>query len=47
MLSLYGDVRQDGAAFGLVTWGEKIEPTVEIPWSKIASWYRGFVCGQP
>lgn len=47
MLALSVDVRQDGAAFGLVTWGEKIEPTVEIPWSKIASWYRGFVCGQP
>jgi hypothetical protein len=47
MLALSVDVRQDGAAFGLVTWGEEIEPKIEIPWSKIASWYRGFVCGQP
>ena len=47
MLALSVDVRQNGAAFGLVTWGEEIAPTVEIPWSKIASWYRGFVCGQP
>ena len=47
MLAFSVDVRQDGAAFGLVTWGEEIEPKIEIPWSKIASWYRGFVCGQP
>lgn len=47
MLALSVDVRQNGAAFGLITWGEEIAPTVEIPWSKIASWYQGFICGQP
>ncbi|WP_198088171.1 hypothetical protein [Variovorax sp. E3] len=47
MLALSVDVSHDGAKFGLVTWGKEIPANVEIPWSKVASWYRGFVCGQP
>lgn len=47
MLVLSVDVRPNGAAFSIVTWGEEIPADVEIPWSKITGWYRGFLCGQP
>jgi hypothetical protein len=37
-----------GAAFDLVTWGKdsKSNP-VEIPWSNVARWYGGYICGNP
>lgn len=42
------DVTADGAIFDLVTWGlDSSEQRVEIPWSKLASWYGGFVSGLP
>lgn len=42
------DVTQTGAIFDLVTWGTDGGTTVvEIPWSKLTSWYGGFICGLP
>ena len=40
-------VRPDGVTFSIVSWGEEVENRVTIPWSKLGSWYQGFVCGQP
>ena len=40
-------VRQDGITFSIVTWGQEVTNRVTIPWSKLGSWYQGFVCGQP
>jgi len=42
------DVTANGAIFDLVTWGrDSSENRIEIPWSKLASWYGGFVSGLP
>ena len=40
-------IRPNGVSFTIVTWGEEVKNTVTIPWSKLGSWYDGFVCGQP
>lgn len=40
-------VRPDGVTFSIVSWGEEVKNRVTIPWSKLGSWYQGFVCGQP
>ncbi|MET3180632.1 UNVERIFIED_ORG: hypothetical protein ABIC43_003798 [Variovorax guangxiensis] len=47
MLALSVQISQTGATFGLVTWGRESAADVEIPWSKLASWYRGYICGLP
>ena len=39
--------RPDGVTFSIVSWGQEVKNRETIPWSKLASWYRGFVCGRP
>lgn len=37
----------DGVTLRIATWGEESPSGVLVPWSKMASWYWGFVSGQP
>ena len=41
------DIGTDGVKFDIVTWGRETNNLVEINWSKISSWYNGFICGTP
>ena len=41
------EISGTGVKFKILTWGREARASVEIPWSKIESWYRGFVCGKP
>ena len=40
-------VGANGVDFTLVSWGKEVQNAVTIPWSKLGSWYQGFVCGEP
>jgi hypothetical protein len=40
-------IGDDGVRFDLVSWGKTTTNPPEVPWSKIGSWYQGFVCGTP
>ena len=40
-------VGPNGVSFTIVSWGQEVKNAVTIPWSKLGSWYQGFVCGQP
>lgn len=40
-------VGQAGVRFRLVTWGEEARYERQISWSKMTSWYRGYIVGTP
>jgi hypothetical protein len=40
-------LQPSGVDFRIATWGEFMLTDTRVPWSKMESWYRGFVCGLP
>jgi hypothetical protein len=41
------DIGANGVKFDILTWGRETTNLIEIPWSKIGSWYNGYICGKP
>lgn len=42
------DVQLADVGFDIVTWGrESANPPPRIGWSKLTSWYQGYICGTP
>lgn len=40
-------VADDSVRFDITTWGQNTANLVDMPWSKVGSWYRGFISGNP
>ena len=47
MRATHIQLQGDGVDLKIITWGQFMLYDKRVPWSKMESWYRGYVCGRP